>query len=146
MHTANLFCDGEINCGFNEADFGTDEKNCEGGSTRQGKSGDEFFSSDRPASLYVFAITCVVTLIVVVALVVVACCCLRKFANLRGQHSGSNSSLPQDILEFHMGTTSISGYEQCQVSLLSTFNEERIVSNLCIIDPQADCSKSKSRF
>lgn len=105
---ANLFCDGEINCGFNDEDFGADERNCDG-SNRQGKSEDgEKSFSDRPASLYVFAITCVATLVVVIILVLIACCCIRRFATRAHQqqqhnHHGGSSHLHH--LELHLDTS-----------------------------------------
>jgi len=127
--TASLRCDGEINCGFSDSDFGTDEENCSGGS---GKSSEDFFSHDRPASLYIFAITCIVTLIVVLALVIVACCCIRKFANLRGHHpSNPHLSPSQDILEFHMATTNMSGYKLLQLTIQYTWPS--FLYNLMII-------------
>ncbi|ODN05088.1 hypothetical protein Ocin01_01574 [Orchesella cincta] len=75
--SSQLFCDGVINCGFNDEDFGADEQNC---GAVQPRDSDEV---DRSISIYVFAITTVATLVIVVILSLIVCCCLRKFAKQR---------------------------------------------------------------
>lgn len=83
---ANLFCDGVINCGFNDDDFGADEQNCDG--MKIGRGMDEV---DRSVSIYVFAITTVATLVIVVIFSLIVCCCLRKFSKQRREHSRNHA-------------------------------------------------------
>lgn len=113
---ADLFCDGEINCGFNDSDFGSDEQKCDG-SVRHGSGG-----KDRPASLYVFAVTCIATLVLVILLMFLACCCVRKYGTRHQPPSHLGHLAPfQDHLEFHMGS---SGY-----SLIPTISYSMIQNN-----------------
>ncbi|CAL8073650.1 unnamed protein product [Orchesella dallaii] len=75
--SSSLFCDGAINCGFNDEEFGSDEQSCGAVSSRDNEE------VDHTISIYVFAITTVATLVIVVIFSLIVCCCLRKFAKQR---------------------------------------------------------------
>ena len=93
----NLYCDGTINCGFDE-DFAADELECSSETVR---------STDfkRSISLYVFAVSAVSTLAIVIMFVLLVCCCMRKFQKPPRPANEPRRS-PLDI-EFHLNT---SGY------------------------------------